>query len=203
MQICIAGWYFDKDLLKLMIKVNDRHPVTIVAHRNGDSQGLPCEVIENIGLEFHMYNYFLMNLWDGKSNILFMHDDLKIMPVMVNNEIIPATNIFNKIADIKADQGYLFQDENDGLWNAWKHGRMICMSARLADQAKRDGGFRYDSDNIGQTRSGPYNAGIVWFHDMMENYRRYFDTCGIFFVPAITFLRRAGAVPNTLDAKVA
>jgi hypothetical protein len=196
MQICVAGWYYNEELLKLLKRVNERHNVAIIAHRPGDSMGIPTILIENVGLEFHMYNYFLTEIWDGSSKVLFMHDDISLAPVIVNNEIIPATNIFNKLADIDTDQGYVFQDEQDADWNNFKHGRMILMSARLLKKLKEDGGIWYDKNNDGHTMLGPYNDGIDNFHEKMINYKKYYNTCNVIFAPALRLWRRNGRVKH-------
>ena len=84
MEICIAGWYFDKKFLGVMDKVNreNNHSVYIVSHlphsNNGDTGSIPTESIPNIGLEFGCYDHYLKNIWDGRNNVLFMHDDTTI-----------------------------------------------------------------------------------------------------------------------------
>jgi hypothetical protein len=202
LQICIVGWYYNKDLLQLMEKVNETHPVKVVAHRPGDCGGLPTTLIENIGLEFHCYDYFLKNLWDGESNILFMHDDIILNPVIVNFEIIPPTNIFNKFDKMDLDQAYIFQNNDDAKWNANKHGRLIFISAKLAQFIKDNGGIWYDKNNHGDTRNGFYNSGISIFQDRMAELAVKYNTCNLAFCSSIVPLRRNGEVDQSINAVV-
>jgi hypothetical protein len=202
MQICIVGWHYNKELIELMETVHKTHPVHIVAHRQGPYGNLPTTLIENIGLEFHCYDYFIRNLWDGKSNVLLMHDDIVINPVFVNYEIIPPINIFNKLSKLPLDQAYIFQDDDDAEWNNYKHGRMIYLSAKLAGYLKENGGIGYDESNRGNTRTGFYNLGISQFHDNMLDLRKQFDTCNLGFCPSIVPLRRNGEVDQSINAVV-
>ncbi len=55
--------------------------VHIVAHRYNkilNSKKLKYSIIKNIGLEFGAYDWYIKNIWDKKSNIVFMHDDIVI-----------------------------------------------------------------------------------------------------------------------------
>jgi len=70
--ICIAGWSFKKDIYKLCSPYN----TYVVCHRPGNTYGLPSTVITNVGLEFHKYDFYLKNIWDGESGVFFFQDDM-------------------------------------------------------------------------------------------------------------------------------
>ena len=202
MKICMVGWYFNPDLIKLMEKVSERHKVDVVAHRDGEHGSLDMLLVDNIGLEFHCYDTYIKRLWDGESDVLFLHDDLEVHPVMVNYEIIPPTNIFNRLAKLDIDQGYIFQNEDDAGWNAYKDGRLILISGRLIKHLRESGGLWFDVHNTGQTTTGPYNAGIVEFHNRMNHLHKQFNICNIIYCPAIKTLRRNGEVEHSINARV-
>jgi hypothetical protein len=203
MKICMVGWYYNAELIELMEIINKYHKVDIVAHRDGKHGSLDSILVENIGLEFHCYNTYINNIWDGESDILFMHDDIEMGPVVVNYEIIPPINIFNKISNLNIDQGYIFHDEADAHWNDYKHGRMIFMSGSLIKHIKNNfGGIWFDSTNTGFTIKGPYNAGIINFNETMLKLQDNYDTCNIVYCPSIVQLRRNGGVSQSLNAKV-
>jgi len=78
-QICVVGWHFFRKIYKQISKSSlDIH---IVSHRYNDmldKYNLKYSIIENVGREFHAYDYYIKNIWDKKSNVIFMHDDIEI-----------------------------------------------------------------------------------------------------------------------------
>jgi hypothetical protein len=133
MKICVCGWYFDDNLYASLWRINQKHPVFIVAHKDSEmlkSCDLPYEVIENTGLEWGAYNHYIKNVWDGDA-VLFMHDDIRIKPVVVDYVISPGESVFNVLAKIEHDQAYVFQDRREDVLNYGQHGRMVFLSERL------------------------------------------------------------------------
>jgi hypothetical protein len=144
MQICIVGWYYFNDCLIPFSKLTDVH---IVAHRPGNHLGIPTVLIDNIGLEFHCYDYFVKNIWDKKSDVMFCHDDIRIKDPSF-------------IDDVKAVEGNMIM-----IWHSevqkrqnYAHGRMFkCSSNYLND----NGGFWYDENNLGNiSQAGGCNKAI-------------------------------------------
>ena len=202
MNICVVGWYFYEELYKTLKDVNKAHEVFIVSHKDDIPKpilfDLQYVVKENVGLEFGAYDYFLKNCWDKKSDVLFMHDDIKILD----------PNVFDKIEEetmrFKIDQAYLFKNKAEEVNNGGKHGRSIFMSSKLLNfmlnykfkteesedhldihhnkgvVLKGTGeytGFWYDPCNLGHTTGKPpvgvrhYNEMIYTFHRTMGRIR--------------------------------
>lgn len=160
MQICVCGWYYYTDLLYVLDEViaEGEHEVMIVAHRYNSClkwHNIYFYVKDNIGVEYGAYNYFIHNFWDKESKVLFMHDDVVINPIMKDYKMLPRTTIFNSLANVDVDLGYIFQGRFDELENFGIHGRGIMMSPRfiqhLLDNHK---GIWFDKDNDGHI-SGP------------------------------------------------
>jgi len=78
-KICVAGWhFFDKVYKKIEASGSDIH---VVAHRYRevlDRRDIEYSITKNVGLEFGVYDWYLKNIWDGNSNVVFMHDDIII-----------------------------------------------------------------------------------------------------------------------------
>jgi hypothetical protein len=160
MQICIAGWYFCKEFLEFF--TNDKD-VYIVAHRPGVSLNIPCIVIENLGLEFNCYDYFVKNVWDKKSDVLFCHDDIKIKDITF-------------IDDIKGVEGIIvmvWHNEYQRKKNL-SHGRMFKCSAQYLKDA---GGFWWDKNNTGYLNASKgSNRGIQELYQSTKNIVKHFYT---------------------------
>ena len=225
MDICVVGWYLYDDLYKILKEVNKKYHITIISHKgneikpedNADSYdsslnvdsisseakeflkscGLDYCIVDNIGLEFGAYDYFLKNCWNKESNVLFMHDDVQITDI----------NVFDRIAllgEKDIDQSYIFKNKAEEVNNGGKHGRSIFMSAKLLnfmlnyefeteeskdhiDEHHNKGvllkgtgkytGFWYDPNNNGHTTGKPpigvrhYNEMIYTFHRTMGRIR--------------------------------
>jgi hypothetical protein len=160
MQICVAGWYYFKQCLAPLSNCLE---VFIVAHRPGDSLNIPCTIIENIGLEFNCYDYFVKNIWDKKSDVLFCHDDIEI----------------NDISFIKD-----LENTNDPIIMIWHnekhrkrnlaHGRMFKCNVQYL---KDTGGFWWDCKNMGYLNtSGPKecNVGIQKLYQSTKKIIKHF-----------------------------
>lgn len=174
MRICVCGWYFHQPFLDALSKVNKRYPVFIVSHKKDVPSKLPHFHTENRGLEFEAYDFYTRFCWDGKSDVLFTHDDTAVS----------GPEVFDEIAKIKADVVFIFKNEDEVLDNGGRgmrgpmHGRAFKVSA---DALKKLGGFWWDLDNEGvtwKTKDGPdYNAGIIKLYEAMKekgiDYRWY------------------------------
>jgi hypothetical protein len=58
MQICICGWHYYPDFYKTLSVISERYEIFIIAHKEGDTSGLPCVPRENTGLEWGAYSFF-------------------------------------------------------------------------------------------------------------------------------------------------
>lgn len=188
MKICVAGWYYDGDFLESISRVAKNYEVFMVSHRMyfPESNGFNVMTIDNIGLEFGCYDFYLRNIWDGDSNVLFMHDDMKIGDI----------GVFDKIAELEHDCAYVFRDYAEERANGGKHGRIVYTSADFLEllkshlcvcqwiEGKADShnpdavlpnldphtGFWYDPYNHGHVAGKPpkgvrhYNSAIEHFH---------------------------------------
>lgn len=195
MKICICGWYYYEDFYKKINLVKDKYEVMIVAHRDDkfklDSIGLPYIIKENIGLEFGAYDYYLKNIWDKESSVLFMHDDVAIKDIIA----------FDKIAKLEedgVDQAYIFKSEAEQVNNGGKHGRAIYISKKLLSfmlnykcncEESKDhydshnpdtillgipdhNGFWYDPLNKGHS-SGKPPKGVRHYNEMIYHFHKY------------------------------
>ena len=180
MNICVCGWYFFEGFYAELWKVNKKHPVFIVAHKEDTILkicDLPYRVILNEGLEFGAYNYYLMNRWEG-GDTLYTHDDIILLPRIQNYEICDTSKIWDDISKIDSDQAYIFQDYEDNVYNSGKHGRMIFMSEKLQQWFKEHDGFWFDTQNKGYTGDEnekcplgvqDYNTSVTVFHGQLED----------------------------------
>jgi hypothetical protein len=135
MQICIAGWYYFEKFLKLLSNYSN---VYIIAHKPGNSFNIPCIIVENIGLEFHCYDYFVKNIWDKKSDVLFCHDDIEINNISFLKDIELINNLITMI----------WVNESQKKHNI-AHGRMFKCNA---EYLKKNNGFWYDKINNGDKK---------------------------------------------------
>lgn len=143
MKICVNGWYFERNLFSNTFKkISEDYEITVVTYHqraNGsivkeyDELPIP-EVIDSYvkesgvthykipvaGLEWGGYDFYLKNIWDRQSNILFMHDDI----------VIYNSNVFDIIKQELKDyfQAFIFRDEVEELANGRIHGRGVYCS---------------------------------------------------------------------------
>lgn len=165
MQVCVAGWYFDRGLFGLLPIVNKIHPVFVVANRDHlilRSNRLRSHVRENAGLEFGAYDWFLKHEWNGHSPVLFQHDDVKVEE---------GVGTYNVIADMgkSLDHAFIFSSMEEAKYNRQSHGRAFYCSEKLLDILLREyGGFWYDQDNHGNVCDGKgvFNEAISRFRNL-------------------------------------
>jgi len=152
MKICICGWYFNEKFLDALKMLSDKFPVTIVANRDElPEKYVGCfdyHVRENRGLEYGAYDYFLTNIWDG-DDVLFMHDDMELLPIMKNFEILGPEIIFETVSRFKEDLVYIFKNEASRKDCFDIHGRVMFASKRFLQKLRDCGGFPWDKHNDG------------------------------------------------------
>ena len=145
MTIAVSGWYFNPELFEVFKKIKEQFNITVLTYveraedrkpRDYDIDPASEQIRKHVipsgvthikipvgGLEFGAYDWYIKNVWNRKSPVLFMHDDIKIYD----------TNVF---ADIESrlkeiDQCYKFRDEIEEVANGRRHGRGISCSARF------------------------------------------------------------------------
>ena len=177
MLICVCGWYYYPSFYNTLIKLRDSGGPAAVVIRNqpGDVKGLLCVDRENIGLDWGAYAYYLDNVWDGKSDILFTQDDTEVSDI----------KFFGWAATIQEDICFIFNNSREASYNGTAHGRMFFASSRFLETAKKLGGFWYDKGNKGfiakegyRTEKPPpgcshHNAGIHSLTKFVPRIRKY------------------------------
>lgn len=148
MKICVSGWYFERNLFEnIFSKISSQYEIVVLTyHRRASGEikkdydqmpvpealnsyvkasGVKHYKIPVAGLEFGGYDYYIKNIWDGESNVLFMHDDI----------IIYNSNVFDKIKVGLKDyyQAFIFRDEVEEIANGRIHGRGIYCSKDFID----------------------------------------------------------------------
>jgi len=173
MQICVCGWYYPDEFYMALYRIKEKYPVTIIGNRFDErlkNWELTYFYRENTGLEWGAYNYYLQRVWKG-GNVLFMHDDVILGPVMKSYEIVKGEVAFDKVANLTCDQAFIFQNRHQDVTSGGIHGRMVYMSDRFLTYAKQ---FWYDPKNTGYTGgerppgAEHFNAGISHYRDLVE-----------------------------------
>jgi len=178
MKICVCGWYFEPEFLITLKDINKEYPVTIIANRDR----LPEEykgvfnyhVRENRGLEYGAYDYYLKNVWEGE-DVLFMHDDMKIRPIVKDYTVVGPEYLMGLISKIEMDLVYIFKNEREKQFCFGTHGRVMFAGGKfLKDLKEINDGFPWDKDNDGHTM-GPtpgyckhYNWGVLELKNYWE-----------------------------------
>lgn len=195
MKICVCGWYYYDEFYKSLGEIRDKYDVTIIAHNDNkdklDTYGIPYIIKENVGLEFGAYDYYLKNVWDRESSVLFIHDDAAIKDLIA----------FDKVAELDSqgiDQAYIFKSEAEQVNNGGKHGRAIFISKKLLtfmvqyeckceqsvdhyDSHNPDTvllgtpphtGFWFDHLNKGHSNGKP-PKGVRHYNEMIYHFHRY------------------------------
>jgi hypothetical protein len=158
MQICIAGWYYFKECL---LPLSTYSNVFIVAHRSGNSLNIPCTIIENIGLEFHCYDYFIKNIWDKKNDVLFCHDDIEIKDI----------SLLEDLKKINDNITMVWQNEIHRKRNLI-HGRMFKCNEQFLTKT---GGFWWDAKNTGNLHPNDgCNNGIQMLYKNTKSIVKHF-----------------------------
>ncbi len=142
-KICIVGWHFLKTMYKPLSKC--QFDVHVVAHRHNDildNFGFNYSVIKNVGLEYGAYDYYIKNIWDKKSDVIFMHDDGELK----NNKAID--NIVNRYKHV--DIGYVL----GATCNVKRKTSTRCFylsSTAISLFLKKFGGIGFDANDRGYT----------------------------------------------------
>ena len=147
-KICVIGWYFFENFYdEVKKKSKDTH---IVAHRYNkilDELKLDYSVIKNIGLEFGAYDYYIKNVWDGKSNVLFMHDDIYLKNKFSFNDMFSFCKGLDHVSF-----------RNNSISSGG--GRCLYLSAKIINLfLKEFGGIWFDKNDRG------YTFGKLYFYD--------------------------------------
>ena len=128
MKICIAGWYFYKQLFYDLCQTDFDISVVTYYTRAAEKQRVirTCTTprIKHYkcwhgGLEFGCYDWYLKNIWDGESSVLFMHDDVKLYRRGVLKEME---------AELEGEdyhQAFIFRDLAEEISQGRQHGRAI------------------------------------------------------------------------------
>jgi hypothetical protein len=177
----VCGWYFRPDFYRLLGDINEKYPVTVV--NNGTfsfepgifSDKISLTSRQNIGLEWGAYDYFLKTKWDNEADVLFLHDDIRFRPVIMNYELVEPMIIFDTIAKLEFDQVYLFGSLDEATANYGIHGRAFkCSVAFLKYLLEHNNGFWFDKNNDGHIQ-GPtpdycehYNKADYKFADCIK-----------------------------------
>ena len=159
MKICIAGWYYYPEFYEEIAR--SPYEAFVVKHRPGDTKGIPSVLIENIGMEFGCYAYYMDRVWDRESDVLFLHDDVKIKDPFV----------FRKIAKSNLDSAYIFHNSIEATRERCAHGRGIYCSRKFLMALDKHGGFSHSME-MSQVH---VNTGILLFlwntNKIVENNR--------------------------------
>ena len=207
MRICVCGWYLDeyRETYEQLRAVSKTYPVFVVSNRDSpflQTMGLPYVVRENTGLEWGAYNHYLMHVWNGESDVLFMHDDVELY----GTEDTPLEAILAQFMTCGVTQAYVFESKEDGALQR-AHGRMVFMSAEFLKQAYAMGGFWYDERNSGYVdesdfalryKSGceGYNAGILRFKQQADKIGG--DVNRVITCPTFRMAKRGSKDPQVL-----
>ncbi|MAH47223.1 hypothetical protein CMI37_15470 [Candidatus Pacearchaeota archaeon] len=205
LNICVCGWYLDKfdAFYRTMWKLHHDEGINVHIVSNKPSAwlkvfDLPYNVRENKGLEFGAYDYYLKNIWDGKSDVLFLHDDIKFKTYMRNFEIMAPERILDGFKGISKDidQAYIFNSRKEDVFNDGKHGRAFFCSQRLLDIFKYSDGFLFDDCNEGETGVG-CNVGVEDFDENLKLIGCFenMKTRRKLYIPAIETKYRGGNYP--------
>jgi hypothetical protein len=169
-QICCSGWHFFDDILEQIEE--SELDIHIVAHQDHEwlkKEKIKSTVIDNVGLEYGSYNYYLNNIWDKESDVIFMHDDIKIQ----HFDKFIAKN-YSKFKKRRIDHGSVTPAR------IVRPGAQFCyLSKRVVDAIQKDyGGIWFDEENVGYTdwKSQPSHwhirrvqEGGVRFRTMIED----------------------------------
>jgi len=177
MKICVCGWYYMDSIYRDFEEVNKTYPVFVVAHKEDEKlAGFDHYVRENTGLEWGAYDWYLKNEWDGESDVLFMHDDVRMRPTFCEYDTVPVIQVFKAVENLakEYDQVYIFRSMQEKKENFGLHGRALLCSARFLQYLlDNEDGIWNDVDNTGHTM-GPtpdwckhYNEADYKFRDTL------------------------------------
>ena len=175
-KICIVGWHFSPKIYKYF-KDNFLSSSYIVAHRYNkvlDELKLNYSVIKNIGLEFGAYDYYIKNIWDKKSDVLFMHDDVSIKNKFKFKDMLLLCNNLDHASF-----------RNNSISSGG--GRCLFLSKKLINLfLKKFGGIWFDKNDRG------YTFGKIYFYDdiyyKLGDKKIWKDKVGINFKMTLSYL---------------
>jgi len=173
-KICIVGWYYFKEIYKQLSK--SKFDIHVIAHRHNeilDNLNIKYSIKDNIGLEYGAYDWYIKNIWDGKSDVFFMHDDIEILKF---DDCL--SSIYNKMKNKNVGHGVSGKKKNTGE-------RFFYMSSKLIKIIKTEyNGIWYDKENFGynKMRVQPehwnprrYNDGGPMFSNMIKEINKKYN----------------------------
>ena len=177
-KICIVGWHYFPEVYK-HFENNFLSSSYIVAHCYNkllDNTKLEYSVIKNIGLEFGCYDYYIKNIWDKKSNVLFMHDDMKIFDRKVIKDIFKKCRGYDYVYVLSKSR-----DKKQG-----KSYRCFYLSIKIINLLLKDfNGIWYDGYNKGYA----LNKKHIYDSRYTEKYYRSCDGVGKQLKRTLIYLR--------------
>lgn len=188
MAICIAGWYFRKSFFESI--ASSGIPAFVVKHREGDTLGIPSALYENRGLEFGAYREYVKNHWDGKSDVLFIHDDTEILDPIALEQI-------QTFRSMGVEHCYIFSNAYEELCNGGAHGRAMWIKAETLATLADD--FPADMSNEGTNMGIVAQQGIFRFHARIIKAGQ--NTAVAAIIPGINFGHRGRMNNNVLVFK--
>ncbi len=134
---------------------------------------LKYTIIENIGLEYGAYDWYIKNIWDSKSDVFFMHDDIYIGKF--NNFIF---SNYKKMKKRKIAHGVFGRERGTGE----KFFYMFSILIKIIKE--KHNGIWYDKENLGynKERLQPkywkprrYNDGGPMFKKMIKKVKKEYN----------------------------
>jgi hypothetical protein len=139
MNVCICGWYYNKGFIDVMNRsLSLMHDIFIIGHRDGDAGNIQKVIIQNVGLEFGAYDFYLKNIWGG-GDVIFIHDDTEFD--------FTAWNKINLLG-LFFDQVFIHENGIAELANGFAHGRALFCSERFLTRLLKDDGFWYAKGQV-------------------------------------------------------
>ena len=190
LEICVAGWYYEPELLQQLSELHETYHITFISDssRFEDAKDKINKYLSNKidhwkiplpGSEWPKYDYFIKNIWDG-GPVLFMHDDIKIHDKCFYKKLspmIPDSMIDSDPEIGGVDQAFLFQTKEKGVNNQNMHGRGIFCSPQFVDYMlnfKCVCNHSYDREDIHHNKgciipgTGPHKG--FWFDHFNKNH---------------------------------
>ena len=162
-KICVVGWHFFKKMYKPLSKC--KFDVHVVAHRYNkilDDLDFDYSVTKNVGLEFGAYDYYIKNIWDKKSDVIFMHDDGELKKISAIDNIVDKCRRF--------DIGYIL----GGTCNVKRKTSTRCVYLSFAAidlLLKKFGGIGFEAKDRGYT----LRTKDIYDSELTSSYRDKFD----------------------------
>ena len=175
-KICVVGWYYLEKIYEQLSR--SKFDIHIVAHCYNkilDKLKLKYTLIENIGLEYGAYDWYIKNIWSSKNqdDVFFMHDDIEILDfdnfIYSNYCKIKKREISYEIFGKKGNMGQRF------FYMSFKMIRII---------KKENNGIWYDKENFGYNSRhslpqhwypGRHNDGARIFGELIKKIKRKYN----------------------------